>query len=522
MAGAAVAAQAADLDVGSIKDPLPDAPLSWRGVTLYGTIDVGAFYATNSAPVSGSYYYAANYTINSAKYVDGDRAGITNNTLEQSKIGLAIEENIGYGFQAIGKLETGFNPISGQIADACESLIEANGKLYSQMAANGDGSRCGQAFNSVAYGGVSSPLYGTLTFGRQTSLVLDGANTYDPMATSHAFSLNTSGSVIGGIGSTETARWDNSVRYVFTYGPFHAAGMYTDGGQDTPILGYGYGANAGVIYRGFSIDGFYTLENAAVNSTFFNNPAYTTNTFTTCAPNKAAALSNPNCANQLLGVITNNEAWDVMAKYTFTVGDVTGSLKDASCGGMKDAPCAPPAKVTLYAGFQYVTLSNPDHAQSYYNGDYTIGGYELYTDQNYNYGNVTSAADALLWDRAYGSDRVLETAWAGARYESGPWSFTGAYYWYSQNSFLDYKGRTCGGQTAANIAAAAKGQFAGLTTGNNCSGDVNQASFLIDYTFNKHFDVYTGVTFSEVSGGLASGFLQDNDTAVVSGLRVKF
>ena len=263
MAGAAVAAQAADLDVGSIKDPLPDAPLSWHGVTLYGTIDVGAFYATNSAPVSGSYYYAANYTINSSKYVDGDRAGITNNTLEQSKIGLKIEENIGYGFQAVGKLETGFNPISGQIADACESLIEANGKLYSQMAANGDGSRCGQAFNSVAYGGVSSPLYGTLTFGRQTSLVLDGATTYDPMATSHAFSLNTSGSVIGGIGSTETARWDNSVRYVFTYGPFHAAGMYTDGGQDTPILGYGYSADAGVIYRGFAIDGFYTYENAA-------------------------------------------------------------------------------------------------------------------------------------------------------------------------------------------------------------------------------------------------------------------
>ena len=30
----------------------------------------------------------------------------------------------------------------------------------------------------------------------------------------------------------------------------------------------------------------------------------------------------------------------------------------------------------------------------------------------------------------------------------------------------------------------------------NCSGDVNQGSFLIDYAFNRHFDVYAGVTFT--------------------------
>ena len=62
-----------------------------------------------------------------------------------------------------------------------------------------------------------------------------------------------------------SSRWDNSVKYIFTYGPFHAAGMYTNGGQDTPMNGDGYGANAGVTYMGFSVDGFYTKENGAVN-----------------------------------------------------------------------------------------------------------------------------------------------------------------------------------------------------------------------------------------------------------------
>ena len=53
-------------------------------------------------------------------------------------------------------------------------------------------------------------------------------------------------------------------------------------------------------------------------------------------------------------------------------------------------------------------------------------------------------------------------------------------------------------------------------------------SFLIDYAFNKHFDVYTGVSYSEISGGLAhSSFSNDpyaatDNTTVVSGMRLKF
>ena len=97
--------------------------------------------------------------------------------------------------------------------------------------------RCGQAFANAAYGGLSSPIYGTLTVGRQTSLVTDGMGSYDPMALSPAFSLiGYSGTAGGGVGSTEATRWDNSVKYILTYGPFHAAGMYTNGGQDTPMV----------------------------------------------------------------------------------------------------------------------------------------------------------------------------------------------------------------------------------------------------------------------------------------------
>ncbi len=507
--GLMVSAQAADLSLSSAKNSvpaLPDGPITWMGVTFYGTVDVGYADMSHGLPASGSFYVGPNYTIYGSKYANGNVSTITNNALEQSKVGLKIEENIGYGLQAIGRLETGFNPISGELSDACASLQRNNGRPFNTVDNYGDGSRCGQAFNGAAYGGLSSPLYGTLTIGRQNSLVNDGMGAYDPMAGSYAFSLiGYSGTPGGGIGSTETARWDNSVKYLFTYGPFHAAGMYTNGGQETPMVGDGYGANAGITYMGFSVDGFYTKENGAVNlSNSVGIVASPLGTFAGCG-----AL-NPTCT-LLTGTITNNEAWDVMAKYSFNVpgffGNTAVSLKDAPCGGLKDAPCAPPsAKVTLYGGYQYTTLSNPARAESSYTGGTTIGGY----------GYLTSGT------LAFGSDKVLETAWAGARYEDGPWSLTGAWYWWSQNSYLSSTMATCASVTTSNIAKKAAGTFIGNTVGTNCSGDLNQGSFLIDYAFNKHFDIYAGVTFSEMSGGINSGFLQDNNTTFASGLRVKW
>ena len=188
-------------------------------------------------------------------------------------------------------------------------------------------------------------------------------------------------------------------------------------------------------------------------------------------------------------------------------------LKDAPCGGLKDAPCAPPsAKVTFYGGYQETTLSNPEHAQSFYNGFTTIGGYRY----------ITGATP-------FTTDRILDTAWAGASYEDGPWKLVGAWYWWSQNNYLTgdvgtvngglYAKNSCIGQTYNNAHAA---NYIGSTTGKNCSGDLNQGSFLIDYTFNRHFDIYAGVTFSEINGGLAQGFLQDNNTTFTTGLRVKW
>ena len=481
--GFAVQACAADLGDGTtLKDPLPDT-LTWRGVTVYGTLDFGFAYQTHGLPESGAAYVGLDYAL--TKLSNQSISALTNNALEQSKIGVKIEEPIGMGLTVVGKIETDFNPLSGELSDACASLARASGfgmvtatnptGKNGNVAANADGSRCGQAFSGQAYGGLSSPLYGTLTVGRQTSLIADGTGAYDPQHGSYAFSLiGFSGNAAAGIGATETARWDNSVKYIYQYGPAHAAVMYSSGGQDTPILGDAYGANIGATYRGFSIDAFYEKENGAVTLKASPTPLLTPTT--------------------LPGQITNNEAFSAMAKYTYDFG-----------GGSKDGPSS---RLTAFAGYVYMDISNPNQVQSFYNGDTTGGGYTIQTADAFN---------------PFHTNKVLQTEWAGLSYETGPWTITGAYYHETQNSFLENTSATA----FVNCAMGKKGasdvtQPAKITTPANCAGDINFASLVVDYAFNKHFDAYAGVSFADVSGGLGSGFLQNETVSVVTGLRLKF
>ena len=117
LGGLVVSAQAADLSMQSVKDAapsIPDGPITWMGVTFYGTIDVGYADMSHGLPASGAFYVGPNYTIYGSKYANGNVSTLTNNALSQSSVGLKIEENIGYGLQAIGKIETGFNPHLGR------------------------------------------------------------------------------------------------------------------------------------------------------------------------------------------------------------------------------------------------------------------------------------------------------------------------------------------------------------------------------------------------------------------------
>jgi predicted porin len=469
LGGFAVSAQAADLSVDSLKDPLPEK-ISYAGVTIYGTVDVGYAYQTNGAPFSGSFYTGLDYNMYGSKQNRERISTLTNNALSQSMVGVKVEENIGMGFVGIAKLESGFNPLSGELADACKSMTLNNGKPLSQATSGGDGGRCGQVLNGQAYAGLSNSTYGTLTIGRHNSLDTDLINSYDPMGGSYSMSLiGWSGGAGGGVGMTETSRWDNSLKYAYQLGPVHAAVLYAAGSQDSSLHGNSVAGNVGATYKGFSVDAVYTNEVDGV---------YAAGPYSYVGSTACGTASTPGC-NTLSVTGANSEAFTIAGKYVYEFG-----------GGFKDE--GPNQKITLFAGYQHAELSNASDPLAV--GDTTLNGYVI--------GKVNNAA--------YTTHRVNQTEWAGAKYEMGAWAFTGAYYHIGMDSYNNPSAADC-------VATSTH------TQKSNCSGDSNTVSGLVDYTFNKHFDVYSGVAWSNVSGGLASGFVGGLDnTTVVSGLRLKF
>jgi predicted porin len=449
----------------AVTDPLPDS-LSLGGVTLYGTVDVGYAYQSKGVPLNSYYVGGLEYqAFTTTRNFAGSVSSAAESGLEQSKIGIRVAQPISDDWSLVARTETGFNPLSGHLTDACQALTQNSGLPQGNQTANADSSRCGQFFNGVIYGGVSHKMFGTLTIGRHQSLELDALAQYDPQTLSYAFSHLCYSGFNAGAGSTQAARWDNAFKYTYQNGPVHVSAMYTGGGQDTGLLGHAFAANVGGTFNGFSVDAVYSSENGAVNlRSSFDNAA------------------NPVPAPGLAAYISDDTSWNLMGKYTFEFGGATGAAD----------------KLTVYAGYSHIQKAH---------GDYNVGGEAQ--------GATPIAVGININDSA-----VYNFEWVGAKYAlpSG-WSFTGAFYHVTQNSWSIGLGPT-GGQ---NLGCAAAGLL--------CSGDFTEASFVADYAFNKHYDVYGGVNYSQVTDGLANGFVgttsdgttgSEEQTTVMLGLRVRF
>jgi predicted porin len=437
-------------------DMLPDN-LSWHGISFFMTYDAGYAYQSNGRPL-GSVVSTLEYSpfTTTRNYTGQSVSSLAGNGLEQSRFGVKIDSPVGYDWNIVGRLDTGFDPLKGTLSNGCEGFIQNAGIAYAAQTSNADSGRCGQQWNGEAYGGLSNPAYGRLTIGRQNSMMLDNLAIYDPMTLSYAFSLLGYSGTPAGSGSTEAARWNNSIKYIYEYGPAHFGAMYAEGSVDGGIFGDSYAGNVGFAYRGFGLDGLYTKEHGAVGLQ--------------SAVNDSAVFP----ANQTLAAnISDNTSWAVMAKYTFDFAP------DAPAGAYYTKVKAPPpvgAKLTFYAGYENLDQANPHSPVT--SGD-SAGGFPL----------TTSAT--LPDNNAFTTDKVLQIYWAGAKYVL-PWglSFTGAYYHVNQNQYIaDKKPCLLGGASASD-----------------CAGSFDQVSFMADYQMTKHLDFYAGVSWAQVQNGLASGF----------------
>ncbi|HMK86666.1 MAG TPA: porin [Steroidobacteraceae bacterium] len=440
-----------------------DESLTWHGITLYGIIDAGIQYDTHAAPIN-DYFFGGTADL-VQKNSNGPIFGVTPNNLSQSRIGLQGKEPLGFmDWSGVFKLETFFNPQSGQISDALKSVTQNNGRSLADQSTNVDSSIAGQAFEQ-AFVGLSSPTWGTITFGRQNSVLADGVGKYDPQAVSNAFSvIGLSGTAAGG-GDTQDRRLDSSIKYAGRFADLVRVGLQykfqNSSAQSYATAGSGeafsaYELSLGADYAGLSVDGYYAKVRDAVSVSPLS------------AAQVAGLATGFSLANSLAGTISDNATYGIMGLYAI------------------DPSVAP---VTFSGGYEHITFMNPSIALN--PGFDDVNGYVL----------------AVVNNTAYAkADKILQVYWAGAKYAvSDNFNAIIAYYGYKQNAYATGKNLGC-----SDLASSA------------CSGNLHAVSIAADYHFTKRFDAYAGAMWSNVSHGLAFGYLNTTNVNPTIGARFSF
>jgi predicted porin len=356
-----------------------DDSLTWRGITLYGVIDLGIQYDTHSAPFT-PYRPAASGNI-VRQNSNGSVVGVTPSNIGQSRVGLQGIEPLNDDLSGVFQLETFFNPQSGEIADSLKSLAVNNGRPLTAQTVNVDGSSAGQAFQT-AWIGLKSARFGTLTYGRQVTLLMEGVIEYDPNYNATAFGLLGASNTYSGGGAQQDNRLDSTVKYRAEFNDLVHLGAFYKFNNSTGSANTAYQANLGADYAGASIDAYYSKENSAITATYLSAAQVTE------LPAFGYSLSN-----SLAATISDNTAYSLMAYYKLD-----------------------PFK--FFAGYEYIKYENPTRPLSA--GFNDIGGYVL----------------AFVTNNAYNKSKTLNVYWTGVRYTVIPHlDLTSAYYAYSQNAY---------------------------------------------------------------------------------------
>jgi hypothetical protein len=157
------------------------------------------------------------------------------------------------------------------------------------------------------------------------------------------------------------------------------------------------------------------------------------------------------------------------------------------------------------------------------NGFETLGGYSVRATIV-----TTNKTIAKLFPTAwtnyiaYNKLRVVNVPFVGAKYAiNAQLDVIGAFYYENQSNY-NSSTTPCAYDNTSFVQPS--GNVLNVIRVNNsaCAGTQYAISAMIDYRPVKRVDLYAGVMFSNVYGGLANGFLATQNIAPTAGLRVKF
>ncbi len=451
-----------------------DCPISASGVTFYGAIDVAGGYETHASPLNDDAKTGVSELIskvNNHSLWQAVPSGLT-----QSNFGVKIKAELAPTWFLIGDVNAGFDPISGNFVNGPKSLVDNNNIPLAKQNTNTDSARSTGWDNSRGYIGLSNATFGTLTIGRQNTLSNDLAVAYDPFGGSYAFSLlGNSSTFVAGTGDTELSQYNMSLKYQVKYDRFRVGAL-------TQLGGYEQRNNAESAYQ-FDLGGdFGALSVDAVYA--YAKDGVTLSNYTSGAPTP----------DTLKATLVNISAGVLAAKYKWRA-------------------------LTVYGGYEYARLSSPSDL---FGATATANGGTLTLNGGY---------PAIVQANAYVNPKNLQVAWIAAKYAIlSNLDFNTAYYYAEQNSYTNAATKYNIGGTATKAGVGCGPNLNPAITGSEpqganagaCAGDEYAVSAALDWRVLKRLDLYTGVMYSIVSGGLANGFIKDNNTAFTTGVRVAF
>jgi predicted porin len=390
---------------GDPDDPPPEnTSLSWKGITLYGMVDVGLQYQTHG--VSSSDYVAYSTEPVVQKNSNGPVTALVSSPLSWSRIGLSGKEPLVGDWSGVFRLETYFNPTSGDLSDGLKSLTLNNGRANNAQTTNLDSSVAGEIFGGGAYVGLSSPTGGTLTFGRQLTLLAQAIVDYDPIEdgqdSAHDFSLLGGSRTAAGGGTTEDTRLDHSLKYSNQVGWIKFGALYqfsgASGAVNTAIQ-----AQLGIDVAGASIDAYFARKYDAISASALSSA-------------QLKALSPAySASNALAATVSDNTVFAIMGRY-------------------RAGP------VRIYAGYEHISFANPNTPLT--DGYIDIGGYVL----------------ADISNTAYPNEKNLQVYWAGAKWQAtSRFYVAGSYYGYHQNSYASGTFTGCSGTASSGCSGTETG-----------------------------------------------------------------
>ncbi|MCP3023142.1 porin [Cupriavidus basilensis] len=165
---------------------IPGAAMAQGSITLYGVVDAGIEYLSHVPNATGG---------------SDSTVRMSTGNLSTSRFGLRGTEDLGNGLKGVFVLENGFDLDTGKVNQG------------------------GRLFGRQAFAGLQA-RYGTLTLGRQQTLLYELSSAFDPMVISTRYSLLMHDKWM-------SSRADNAIKFTGTTGGIYYGLLYSTGYDST-------------------------------------------------------------------------------------------------------------------------------------------------------------------------------------------------------------------------------------------------------------------------------------------------